>query len=108
MTSRRSYSPGQPLMQENHALYAMRAQYSAFVRVVPSGAPGLHDDLGVPLRRAQLDEGAGHAVQTHVPRDEGRGRDAVGGDVAERRLELVRRVAQDELEGQLLADAEHG
>ena len=51
---------------------------------------------------AELREAAGHALDTHLAGNERRDREAALGDVEERRRELVRLVAEDELQAQLL------
>src|SRR5207247_388906 len=53
-------------------------------------------------------EGARHAVHPHPSRDQRRDGDAPLGDGGERARELLRRVAEHELQRQLLVDAVHG
>src|SRR5690349_22260127 len=62
------------------------------------------EDLGVALGRAERLEGVGHAVETDATGDQRDGGDLALGDVAQRGGELLRRVAQHELEVQLLHD----
>src|SRR5262249_19760369 len=66
------------------------------------------ENLRVVLGRTEVDEGLGDAVETDLAGNERRGGNLCLGEVTQGGRELVRRIAEHELQVELLADAEHG
>src|SRR5437667_8597483 len=92
---------------------ATTARRRATRRISPSmppvsSSPRLDQDLRVRVGARERLEGARHAVHPHPSRDQRRDGDAPLGDVGERARELLWRVAEHELQRQLLVDAVHG
>src|SRR5205823_6124603 len=92
---------------------ATTARTSATTQTSPSmppvsSSPRLDQDLRVRVGARQRLERARHAVHPHPSRDQRRDGDAPLGDGGERARELLRRVAEHELQRQLLVDAVHG
>src|SRR6266436_5188059 len=73
-----------------------------------SSPPRLDQDLRVRVGVRERRERARHAVHADPSRDQRRDRDAPLGDRGERARELLRRVAEHELQRQLLVDAVQG
>src|SRR5438445_9213630 len=73
-----------------------------------SSPPRLDQDLRVRVGARERRERARHAVHADPSRDQRRDGDAPLGDRGERARELLRRVAEHELQRQLLVDAVHG
>src|SRR5512146_2031348 len=100
MTSRRSNSPGQPLMHWNHALYAMSGQYSPRGR---SAAEVRHDLAGEELHRA-ADLVLGQPPEVHPAEHVADAHVAHGLDVARHRVGRAERhrLGHEALPGHLL------
>src|SRR5438046_463498 len=92
---------------------ATTARTSAVTQTSPSmppvsSPPRLDQALRVHVGVRERLERARHAVHADPSRDQRRDRDAPFGDRGERARELLRRVAEHELQRQLLVDAVHG